>query len=114
MRSPGSVSGPAAGVSGTLTTEVVIYNKANSTSLSTKDSSNPRVQIPSYLELCVNTGEFHKTLGEIGLSGITSDEGLFSAIKKIYLQRRGFRAKYFLLKPVAVHFVRVGTGILYL
>lgn len=72
-----------------------------------------------YLELCVNTGEFHKTLAEITISAqsstkcsaITTDGELFKAIKDQYLRVRGFRAQhFFLLKPTAVQFVKVSTS----
>ncbi len=60
-----------------------------------------------FLELCVNTGEFRRQLAEIDVTGVRSDTELFCRIKKKYLEIRGFRAKYFLLKPVDIHFVRV-------
>lgn len=106
------MSGPVTGVRGELADEVApTHGRTNPTVVSTKDCSF-QVQTPGFLELCVNTGEFHVTLGEIELSNIMCDESLFSAIKLTYLQRRGFRTKFFLLKPVAVNFVRVSRNIL--
>ncbi|KAL9118045.1 MAG: hypothetical protein Q9187_005412 [Circinaria calcarea] len=63
-------------------------------------------QAHKFLELCVNTGEFTKSLGEIEISQVRSDGNLFREIKSQYLRLRGYRAKHFLLKPVAVQFVQ--------
>ena len=60
-----------------------------------------------YLEMCVNSGEFSKSLGEIEMSQVQSDGCLFRQIKSQYLRLRGYRAKHFLLKPTAVQFVQV-------
>ena len=65
-----------------------------------------------YLELCVNTGEFSKSLGEIEISQVRSDGSLFREIRSNYLRLRGYRAKHFLLKPVAVQFVQVSTTLM--
>jgi len=62
---------------------------------------------PSFLELCVNTGAHVKTLGEIDLTIVSTDGAMFRAIKERYLALRGFRSKFWLLKPTAVSFVRV-------
>ncbi|SPO06948.1 uncharacterized protein DNG_09642, partial [Cephalotrichum gorgonifer] len=58
-----------------------------------------------FLELCVNTGEFQKQLAEIDVSSVRSDGQLFDRIRERYREVRSFRVKYFLLKPVDVHFV---------
>ena len=63
-----------------------------------------------YLELCINTGEFQKSLGEIEVTGVCSDGLLFQMIKKKYLDLRSYRARYFLLKPTAIQFVQVGVN----
>ena len=68
---------------------------------------------PSYLELCVNTGAHLKTLGEIDLSGVSTDGALFQAVKKKYLQLRGFRSRFWLLTPASVSFVRVSYSVSY-
>ncbi|CZR60637.1 uncharacterized protein PAC_10533 [Phialocephala subalpina] len=60
----------------------------------------------SYLALCVNTGEFRKSLTEIEVSRLTSDQQLFKQMKSSYRQLRGVKAKFsFLIKPVSMRFV---------
>lgn len=59
-----------------------------------------------FLELCVNTGEFQRQLAEIDVSSVNSDAQLFDRIRQRYHEARSFRVKYFLLKPVDVHFVQ--------
>jgi hypothetical protein len=58
-----------------------------------------------FIELCVNTGEFQRQLAEIDVSDVKSDAQLFDRIREMYREVRSFRVKYFLLKPVDVHFV---------
>ncbi|CZR58205.1 uncharacterized protein PAC_08096 [Phialocephala subalpina] len=74
-------------------------------------SSNSSVGGPvtpnqSYLEVCVNTSEYTKTLSEIDLRDVGCDGELFHRIRKEYLRLRGFRSRFWLLKPSGVHFVR--------
>ena len=59
-----------------------------------------------FIELCVNTGEFQRQLTEIDASDVESDAQLFDRIRERYREVRSFRVKYFLLKPVDVHFVQ--------
>jgi hypothetical protein len=66
--------------------------------------SNPN---QSYLKLCINTGEYTKSLSEIDLRDIGCDGDLFKKICSEYSRLRGFRSRLWLLKPSAVHFVRV-------
>lgn len=66
-------------------------------------------RISTFLELCVNTGEHLKTLGEIDLTNARCDGDLFGAIQDRYLQIRGYRAKFWLLKPAGVSFVKVSV-----
>ena len=40
---------------------------------------------PQFLELCVNTGQFLKVLGEIPTANIENDRDLFKSIKEKYL-----------------------------
>lgn len=61
---------------------------------------------PQFLELCVNIGEYLKVLGEIPTGNISNDQELFQSIKKKYLELRGFRARFWLLKPSAVNSTR--------
>ena len=63
-----------------------------------------------FLAICVNTGRYQKSLGEIDLSKICRDDRTFREIRKIYLQIRSFRARarrLFLLRPKNIHFVKV-------
>jgi hypothetical protein len=60
-----------------------------------------------FLELCVNTGKLLKSLGEIDVSSIKTDGDFFSMVKTHYLRLRSFRARFWLLKPVNVSYVRV-------
>ncbi len=70
---------------------------------------------PKFLEVCVNTGEFSRTLAEITVQTsaqvVASDEELFTQIRAEYQRLRGFRANpFFLLKPATVHFVQVSMA----
>lgn len=63
-----------------------------------------------FLALCVNTGRFHNTLGEIDVTNIYRDSDTFRMIKDRYIEVRGFRARarrLFLFQPNSVHFVKV-------
>ena len=54
------------------------------------------------LVLCVNTGRFHNTLGQIDVSNICRDNQTFSMIKDRSLEVQGFRARarrLFLFRP---------------
>ena len=65
-------------------------------------------QPKKYFELCVNYGKWEKRLGEIEITNITTDEGLFRKIAEEYDSIRGSRAKALsLLEPADVHFVHV-------
>ena len=70
-------------------------------------STSSSMREAKFLELCVNTGEHLKELGEIDLTNATCDGDLFGAVRERYLQIRGFRSKFWLLKPATVSFVRV-------
>jgi hypothetical protein len=61
----------------------------------------------SYLELCINTGEYTKTLREIDLRSVGCDGELFKEIRNEYSRARNFKSRFWLLKPSGVHFVRV-------
>ena len=47
-----------------------------------------------FFELCVNSGKFLKTLGEIDVSSISTDGDFFSTVKAHYLRLRSFRAQF--------------------
>lgn len=62
-----------------------------------------------FLALCINTGRFHTTLGEIDVTNICRDDMAFRMIKERYLEVRGLRARarrLFLFQPNSVHFVK--------
>ena len=59
-----------------------------------------------FLELCINTGDFHKTLGEIDLSDCTSDGDMFAQIRNTYSSIRVAGRRIF-QRPVDIHFVQV-------
>lgn len=61
----------------------------------------------NFLELCVNTGEHLKELGEIDLTAAQHDGDMFGAVRENYFRMRGRRSKIWLVKPAAVSFVRV-------
>ncbi|KAE9363247.1 hypothetical protein N431DRAFT_304534, partial [Stipitochalara longipes BDJ] len=58
------------------------------------------------LEICINVGKYTKTLCEIELKDIRSDEALFARIRKDYFRIRTHRSTFWLLKPSGVHFVK--------
>jgi len=63
-----------------------------------------------FAALCVNTGEFNKTLGEIEVSSIGTDRQMFHKFKTTYQILRGFRAgalRWLLIKPVDIRFIQV-------
>lgn len=72
-------------------------------------SSNLSSTFPrkSYLELCINTGEYTKTLREIDLRNVGCDGELFKEIRNEYSRARNFKSSFWLLRPSGVHFVRV-------
>jgi hypothetical protein len=59
-----------------------------------------------FLELCVNTGKFERQLAEIDISDVNTDTEVFQRIREAYQRVRSFRARYFLLEPIDVHFVQ--------
>ncbi len=73
--------------------------------------SSPHINFPqngpTYFELCVNTGEHLKSLGEIDVTRISTDGEFFALIKQQYLRLRSFRSRFFLLKPSVISYVRV-------
>jgi hypothetical protein len=84
------------------------WASTTSTAASTFSSSSSNSSTPNFLELCVNTGEHLKELGEIDLTYAKCDGDFFGAVQERYIQIRGYRSKFWLLKPAAVSFVRVG------
>lgn len=76
--------------------------------IGTDSTTAPTRSNHQFFELCVNSGKFLKALGEIDVSSIKTDGEFFSIVKAHYLRLRGFREKFWLLKPVHVSYVRVG------
>lgn len=72
------------------------------------NSQNERDPRPKYFAVCIPAGGMYKALNEIDMSRIKSDAGLFLAVKNIYQNGRGFKARWSMfLKPVSVEFVQV-------
>lgn len=63
-----------------------------------------------FLEVCINTGQYTISLGEIDVTEVENDGELFAKIKQRYHEMRGFRIRRMLLRPVNVHFVRVSNS----
>jgi hypothetical protein len=61
----------------------------------------------TYMELCVNTGELEKRLGEIDITQAECDGKLFELLRERYEAIRSYRTNFFLLKLVDVHYVQV-------
>ena len=95
-----------------------IRSELPSMTSTTTDSDNscyPRFdagQKPAFLELCINTGEFSVSLGELDVREITSDGALFQKIWAKYREIRGFRMRMVYLKPCEIQFVYVSYAIL--
>ena len=66
----------------------------------------PEPRIPQFLEICVNTGKWHKSLGEIDITHVSCDRELFTLIKQRYEEVRGHRTKFFFLEPARVEWVQ--------
>ena len=78
--------------------------KTAPTACSIQPPPGPRIR--KYLELCVNTGKFHKSLGEIDITLVNCDRDLFALTKQRYNEVRGHRIKFSLLEPVAIEWVQ--------
>ena len=63
--------------------------------------------LPKFFELCINTGEFAKSHGEIDVTRVTNDTTLFAKIHAKYCDIRGHRIKkHYFLKPRSMQFVQ--------
>lgn len=58
----------------------------------TNTSSLRSTTDPCFLELCVNTGEYKRTLNETNISHVSSDGELFELIADSYYETRAMRA----------------------
>ncbi|MCJ1380772.1 hypothetical protein MMC17_003881 [Xylographa soralifera] len=66
----------------------------------------PEPCTPKFLEVCVNTGKWHRSLGEIDITRVSCDSELFALVKQRYDEVRGHRTKLFFLEPVKVDWVQ--------
>jgi hypothetical protein len=112
MQNTASTSGQTVGKSPTpITPQGGSATSASDPSPTTLSTVPPQISCPtidsSFLELCVNTGEYHKSLGEIDLKHVKSDGDFFQAIRTEYSNIRGIRQKFRILKPAKVSYVRV-------
>lgn len=64
---------------------------------------------PTYLELCMNTGEFTVNLGEVNIRQVTTDYELFQKIWEKYREVRGYRMRMIYLKPCEIQYVYVSV-----
>lgn len=92
--------GPAPRLHSSSPTQTQIGTNSTTSAVPTESSYK-------FLELCVNSGKLLKTLGEIDVSSINTDGEFFGVVKSHYLRLRSFRARFWLLKPVNVSYVRV-------
>jgi len=70
----------------------------------------PNRTLRKFLALCVNTGRYHRTVGEVDLGKANRDSEAFEMIRSCYLDTRGFRARarrFFLFQPKSAHFIKV-------
>ncbi|MCJ1286052.1 hypothetical protein MMC26_005394 [Xylographa opegraphella] len=67
---------------------------------------HPEPGIPKFVEVCVNTGKWHRSLGEVNITDVNCDRDLFALIKQRYDEVRGHRTKLFFLEPVKVEWVQ--------
>lgn len=80
-----------------------------SLALSSLNSTAPEEsdEILKFVAICVNTSSI-KTLEEVEVSTVKTDEQLFDLMKKAYHDRRGWRTKFrFLVGPADMQYVRV-------
>lgn len=85
------------------------YNPASIQRLS-RSPSPVGEKFKKYFELCVNSGKWKITLGEIDITDVNTDRDFFDKVAEKYDSVRGFGAKaLYLLEPVDIHFVRVSS-----
>jgi hypothetical protein len=74
-----------------------------------KSFTQPSTKRRRFFELCVNTGGYTITLGEIDVTDVQSDQELFFKIVEKHYNLRTPRFRRMLMKPVDVHFVFVSS-----
>jgi hypothetical protein len=74
-------------------------------------SSRQTISEECFLEVCINLSVHRKTLREIELAGIQSDEELFAKVRKEYFGIRKRCSTFWLLKPCGVHFVEASLNL---
>ena len=60
-----------------------------------------------FLELCIDTGKYIISLGELDVSNIRSDSELFVFIHRKYRELRGSIFQRMFSQPIDIHFVKV-------
>jgi hypothetical protein len=95
---------------GSLSSNPVYSHEALAVNLSSASSSGSASSDTnsqeSFLEICIGTSKYAKTLCEIELKDIQSDEELFTRLRKEYFAIRKPRSMFWLLKPSGVHYVK--------
>ncbi|KAF4628716.1 hypothetical protein G7Y89_g9432 [Cudoniella acicularis] len=93
------------------TTRVSTVLPTNNLAAPSSSDEDSRVT-KKFFAICINTGRFHKTLGEIDVTNVRRDSEAFCQIKARYLKVRSFRARarrLFLLRANSVHFVKLNV-----
>ena len=60
-----------------------------------------------FLEICVNTGDYTISLGEIDITTVATDGELFGRVAQSYRELRGAHFKRVFMKPANIHYVLV-------
>lgn len=72
-------------------------------------SSVPYSKRKKFLELCVNTGKYTISLGEIAVGDVGTDGELFSEIRKRYYELRPMHFRRLFYHPADIHYVCVSN-----
>ena len=72
-------------------------------------SSAPYPNKQKFLELCINTGKYTITLGEIAVGDVGTDGELFSEIRKRYYELRPMCFRRLFYHPADIHYVCVSN-----
>ena len=72
-------------------------------------SSAPYLNKKRFLELCINTGKYTISLGEIAVGNVGADGELFSEIRKRYYELRPMCFRRLFYHPADIHYVCVSN-----
>lgn len=72
-------------------------------------SSAPCSNKQKFLELCINTGKYTISLGEIAVGNVGTDGELFSEIRKRYYELRPLHFRRLFYHPADIHYVCVSS-----